>query len=384
MYPCPDATAPHPPPAPRSVVRRGAVLLIVLAFIALMGLIVSAFLKDAADRIRLSAQFMQRDDLRLEAYGAFDIALAVLAELREIDKELYAPVQGWGDPLTYAGVVPAEGIVLEVKVVDEGGKFGLAKLDETTLRALFEELGFDFMVAEQLSDCLLDWIDADDETRLNGAEKDYYEDLPEPYRPGNAVIKSWDEFALIQYFNEVFFDPEGRPNERFHAFREAVSLHHAESVNLNTAVPLVLQTIARLENFDPESVRLHLAGGDGELGTADDQAFRALDDPALPIDLRPRRPGGGAANQPAAAGSASIRAAVFTVTASARRGDALFQVEAVVQWQGADVSGTPREAAAPPPTRFGSSRKVASPGEDRSTALGYPFKILVWRENAAL
>lgn len=362
---------------PRGARRRGAVLVVVLSFIALMSLIVAAFIHDAAERIRMSAQFMQRDDLRLEAYGAFDIALAVIAELREIDGELYAPVQGWGDPLTYAGVVPAEGITLEVRVVDEGGKFGIGQMDETVLRTLFELLGFEFMEAERLADCLLDWIDADDDPRLNGAERDWYEGLPEPYRPRNAVPKTWDEFALIKYFDEAFFDPEGRPNASFHAFREAVSLYNEGPVNLNTAAPLVLETLARMEGFDPEFVIRHLAGDDGIPGTADDRVFRARDDPALPIDLRPARTAGGARPTTTTNNTADIRATVFTVSASARRGDAHFKVEAVVQWQGADLgaaSGTTQT----------SGRTRTAVQEDRSTALGYPFRILQWRENARL
>jgi len=354
------------------------VLLVVLAFIALLSLIVTAFIKDAGERIRLSAQFMQRDDLRLEAYGAFEIALGVLAELREIDNELYAPVQGWGDPLGYAGVVPAEGIRLAVRITDEGGKFSLARMDETVLRNLLEVLGFEFMEAERLGDCLLDWIDSDDETRLNGAERDWYEGLPEPYRPSNAVPKTWDEFQLIKHFDEAFFDPEGRPNSRFHSFREAVSLHHQGSVNLNTAGPVVLATLARLEGFDPESVARHLAGDDGVPGTADDRVFRARDDPALPIDLRPRRTAG-SGGATAANSNADIRATVFSVSASASRGDARFQVEAVVQWQGVDLAG----ATAGSTTRSRTANRAATQ-EDRSTALGYPFRILVWRENASL
>ena len=47
-------------------------------------------------------------------------------------------------------------------------------------------------------DSILDWIDEDDEPRLNGAETSYYQGLANPYECKNGPIESFDELLKIQ------------------------------------------------------------------------------------------------------------------------------------------------------------------------------------------
>lgn len=53
-------------------------------------------------------------------------------------------------------------------------------------------------MTEEIADCILDWIDDDDDVRELGAELDYYDGLGVPYSPRNGPITSLDELLKIK------------------------------------------------------------------------------------------------------------------------------------------------------------------------------------------
>ncbi len=52
--------------------------------------------------------------------------------------------------------------------------------------------------ADHITDAILDWRDADDLVRTNGAEADYYETQNVPYRPANGPFKVLTELLLTR------------------------------------------------------------------------------------------------------------------------------------------------------------------------------------------
>lgn len=105
------------------------------------------------------------------------------------------------------------------------------------VRLLFEARGVD----SDPTDAILDWIDADEEPRPNGAENDFYGALEVPYGCKNAPMDSVEELLLIKGITpELFFgngDMDQLPlNELFTVRGE----RHGR-VNINTAQPEVLQ-----------------------------------------------------------------------------------------------------------------------------------------------
>ncbi|MFW6061438.1 MAG: hypothetical protein ACOC93_01390 [Planctomycetota bacterium] len=90
---------------------------------------------------------------------------------------------------------PREGDDAQVRygVVDEAAKINLNQASPETLSALG-------LTPEQV-DSLLDYLDADDETRPAGAEQGYYSQLPHPYRIPNARrLGTLDELLVVQAF----------------------------------------------------------------------------------------------------------------------------------------------------------------------------------------
>ena len=53
-------------------------------------------------------------------------------------------------------------------------------------------------MSEDVADAILDFVDADDETREFGAERDYYSQLPTPYAPVNGPLQSIEQLLLVR------------------------------------------------------------------------------------------------------------------------------------------------------------------------------------------
>lgn len=83
---------------------------------------------------------------------------------------------------------------------------------------------------------LLDWIDTDSDPRFpNGAEDDYYTELPDPYRTANQPLSDVSELALIRGF-----DDEVR--EKLAPY--VTVLPGQTPININTADATVLVSLA--------------------------------------------------------------------------------------------------------------------------------------------
>lgn len=87
----------------------------------------------------------------------------------------------------------------EIRVVirDESAKIDLNTASDALLKGLLLSVGVDDEHANQLMDAILDWRDADDLPRPQGAERDRYESLGLPYIPANAPFQSVDELLKV-------------------------------------------------------------------------------------------------------------------------------------------------------------------------------------------
>jgi hypothetical protein len=309
--PCPQPPAPcSTPPAE----KHGAVLLLVLGVILLASWMLVQIIGRVGEEVALRGIDNQNDDLRAAAFQALEVTIGVLAEVQLLDGGLFSPVQGWGAPLAYAGfpspgnatnLQPASaaetsafqgleemaafafapGIDVDVEILDESGRLPLNQTTEERWKQLFEEMEIQSSDAAALTDALLDWIDADDEPRLYGAEAGFYQRRDPPYLPANGPIDDLFQLALVEGFDRLFFDGDGFANELFRTFQDCVTTKATGSVNFNTAHPLVLEVLAEELDFEADKVADYVAGPDLERGTDDDEVLcPGLDDPDLPHD----------------------------------------------------------------------------------------------------
>lgn len=295
--------------------RQGAVLLMVLGVILLASWMLVQIISIVKDEVSLRGVEGQNDAIQTSAFQTLEILIGVLAEIKTLDGGLYSPAQGWGDPLAYAGFPGTgthtneldesgeenstttqaleamaafafpPGVEVEVEVQDESGRLPLNQTSAERWKLLFEQMQIQPGDASTLADTLLDWIDADDEPRLNGAEAGVYQRRDPPYLPANGPIDDLYQLRLIEGFDRLFFDLDGTPNDRFRTFRDCVTTMKTGAVNLNTAPPLVLDTLAEELEFEARRVTDYVDGADLEAGTADDRVLRpGKEDADLPRD----------------------------------------------------------------------------------------------------
>jgi type II secretory pathway component PulK len=85
-------------------------------------------------------------------------------------------------------------------VEDESGKINLNALMQLDSSG---QVAHDMLLklpnmTEDIANSILDWIDADDESRANGAESDYYASLSPPYRAKNGPLDSVEELLFVK------------------------------------------------------------------------------------------------------------------------------------------------------------------------------------------
>jgi general secretion pathway protein K len=349
----------------------------VLALVVLLGFITVAFLEDAKDQIRYDAQFQEQEDLRAVAFSALDTTLAVLNVFQDVDGSIWGPEQGWGDPLDFAGYEPPNNLQVNVQIHDESGRFGIQDVEFDFLRIVFIELGFDIRDAEELADSLIDWMDEDDLSRLNGFDGEEYARLNPPYLPANDNIQSWDELALIPAFQENFWDEDGRPLPALKTFKDSFSLYNTDPVNINAAGPFVIRVLDELGIIEEENLNDYRAGPDLEPGNEDDRLLRDADTGGVFLD-------GGS-------GLAGTDSSLLEVSVEVKRGDSVFLLRSLVSWRGANTAAgetdeveeeTTDRAQSDEDTNEnqrarGSAQTVAGNGAQ----LGYPFQIHWLAEN---
>lgn len=239
--------------------RRGAILIFVLLMIVMASTAMVLFIERSQLEIRTETLHWQRDSLRADAYSSLDVVLAVLEDVVQIDGALRDPSQGWMQPFAYADWPMPAGLQVEVQFTDESGKLSLATMRPEEMERLFEHLGFDLGVREDLTDAFFAWIKEDFQPRGTGMTREVYSLRELPHRPGFRPIRSYREIFAIEGFRRAFQDDDGLPDERFARFQQLTTLVPVERINVNAMnpeiLPIVLGEMNNLATFQGEDFR---------------------------------------------------------------------------------------------------------------------------------
>ncbi len=350
--------------------RRGAILLMILVLIVVLSAVLVQFTEKGMTEIVAEGHYVERNRMRITAFSALETTLAVMADVIAIDGALTNPAQGWADPLTVAGFNPGESLKVVVSFTDESGKLPLGNLDEGTLYLLFTEMGLPIEDSLKLTHSLLDWIDEDDEARIDGAESETYAAAEWPFMSSNRPVSHLEELAVVDGFSTLFFDEAGRPNDWFRLFANIVSPYATGNLNVNSVSDIALRAFAGFGDPQVDALRRHLAGADGIRGTADDRYFaEAGEIRALVGEL----PSGAALG---------VNSDVVRVRIDVSEGDSHYGLEAVVQpsQPGATGgSGGPRQPQRPRPRPQQGGQSTGGPLESREVP--YPFVFLELTED---
>jgi general secretion pathway protein K len=356
------------PPMTGARANRGAVILLVLVTVFLAAFLMTRFIQRAGTELLADAHAVDQDRLRIEAYSALEVTLAVLADFRTLDSTLYGPAQGWDDPLHYAGYEPAGKKTVEISFEDESGKISLPMVDQATLQLLFEQSGLARAEAEKASDALLVWMRKDYAPVSLDNDPQRYERADPPHKPPQRALESWDELAAVEHVREYFYDESGRPNDRWRWLAANASLFSFSGVNLNSAT----------------AGALAVSGLSASQATSLDHYFHAANGSGAPRYFRSAAEAASVAGVAGGAGRLGAEVQVLRINVTVRDGAAVFRMSAVVAPPGAPVAApalTKADPAAPakPAAVTPTADNVPAPRKK----LDYPFRVLEIQEDLA-
>ena len=136
---------------------------------------------------------------------------------------------------------------------------------------------------DALVDCLIDWVDKNELSHLNGAESDYYETLDPPYKTKNRDFDTVDELVLVKGFNETIPDTDQTVYQAVSPFLTTYS--EDQKININSVSAETLMAFLDIDSSIAEDIIDERLGPDGKEGTEDDEPFKDLDDLLLRVPI---------------------------------------------------------------------------------------------------
>jgi general secretion pathway protein K len=257
---------------PRSSSRRGAALMAVLWLIAILAMACMTALRVISFDMELASSKIHGS--RARQVAEMGIAVGSNPVVKRSDPMLRQMNEGTGEGF-------------EVRVVSEGGRFNINAIllqdDKALLREIFSKWGLELEDAQAVADALGDWVDADDDVALNGAEKGEYEQAGRINQPFNRPFYEISEVRLVRGMDLV---EAVRPD-----WRDWFTVWSGGALDVNEASAEMIAAAAEIpvEQADivPETVR----GTDGQRDTEDDVPFQnaaaALDLLGIDVNGRP-------------------------------------------------------------------------------------------------
>lgn len=220
--------------------KRGIALLTVIWVLTVLIVIVFSFSFMARTETLATLAFKEGTEKRFWAEAGLERGLLELFYRKANPNPSFSEEQSpWKtDGTPYRGQVGQGDYLL--KIMDESGKWDINTAPERVLRALVAAVVGEESDPEALVDCILDWRDKDDLHRLKGAESDYYQSLPHPYKAKNADFESLEELLLVKGMTRRLL--YGDKNKK--GLADFLTVHsRTMRVNINTAPKEVLLAI---------------------------------------------------------------------------------------------------------------------------------------------
>ena len=212
--------------ASRSRPRDGYVIFAVLIVIVVLSLVGYRFADSMTGEYRAGARLADDAQVKMAAISGLHYAAAMVSDATTLSGQLSGnPFDSEGTfgevQLTASGgstnsgrtpcfsvrsvTVNDDGTYSQhYGVIDEGGKLninsllGLDTSGNTLYNALMSLQTVIPDMTADIADSIVDWVDADDTARTNGAESSYYQALTPSYSAKNGPLNSLDELLLVK------------------------------------------------------------------------------------------------------------------------------------------------------------------------------------------
>lgn len=218
--------------------QRGIALLTILVMVALATILAATIAKRQTNTAENTGYLMRQDQSLLYAKSAEAFFSELLIQDSDYGGNIDHLQENWAKPMP---AFPVEDGFISGRLLDESGKFNLNNLlkadgsVDDSARRWFEKLLQRVGLPAELSQAVIDWQDADDETTgAMGAESNYYQGLDPSYLASNTNFHQVEELKLVRGF-------EGKNYDLIAPY--VTALPEATKINMNTAAPLLLASI---------------------------------------------------------------------------------------------------------------------------------------------
>ena len=218
--------------------QRGIALLTISVMVALATILAATIAKRQTNTSENTGYLMRQDQSLLYAKSAEAFFSELLIQDSDNGGNIDHLQENWAKPMP---AFPVEDGFVSGRLLDESGKFNLNNLlkadgsVDDSARRWFEKLLQRVGLPAELSQAVIDWQDADDETTgAMGAESNYYQGLDPSYLASNTRFHQVEELKLVRGF-------EGKNYDLIAPY--VTALPEATKINMNTAAPLLLASI---------------------------------------------------------------------------------------------------------------------------------------------
>ncbi|HEX2780179.1 MAG TPA: hypothetical protein VHM30_11815 [Gemmatimonadaceae bacterium] len=180
------------PGRPRA--RRGFALLAVLWVIVGLGLLYTMAVVAARESVATAQYRVSHSRAAWRAEGCAELARAASGEAM-LDERTATLAWRMLDSVVAPALLPDMQCAVELRA--SGTTLDANRADESRLEALLRAAGVDSAGADSLADAILDWRDADDEPRPNGAERWWYRAAGK-LAPRNGAFADAAELRLVR------------------------------------------------------------------------------------------------------------------------------------------------------------------------------------------
>lgn len=168
--------------------QQGIALVLVLWVVLLMSVVAGGFALSARTESVQSRILFATTQARFMAEAGLNRAVF---ELRNPDFQTRWIADGRTHEIEF------EGAKIEIKITDESGKIDINQAGEELLVGLFASVGFSLDESLEKVDKIMDWKDADEEVRLQGAEDSDYFSAGYAYGAKDAPFDTVPELVQV-------------------------------------------------------------------------------------------------------------------------------------------------------------------------------------------
>lgn len=216
--------------------QRGVAVVLAMSVVALATMAATAIIIPQSIWMRQNQLTNEHAQAQVMVQAGVDWVRAVLSDDRRLSNVDHLG-EAWALRMP---LMPIEKGVLAGHIDDQQGMFNLNNLvqdgkSSATYSARFKRLLALLSLPETLADALVDWMDADNTSQLQGgAEDEYYLGLNPPYLASNRPLTDVTELALVRGFNSAV-------RARLRPY--VTALPRFTPINVNTAPPEVLAAV---------------------------------------------------------------------------------------------------------------------------------------------